>query len=305
MAPPPQADAGAATEEPRVFDRYDPVEISDYFMSRPWDLALRAGFLLGRVASVGAGVASAALAGKRGVELLEGEVAKTLTEALADSGPTFSKFGQVQEPRPSTHSFSLSTDLPHHRLLLPLLPLLRASAPAHLDPFACPAHALPSVPRCTEQALSCRPDIVGAKLAGELCSLQDQITPFDHAEALAIVREELSGVKSREAQELLGSIGDEAVAAASLGQACPPLAMNTYRSSDAIDRPSLRTSSLLHAAHDGARIGLLLILLLASGLQKSSSLRTARLSGVPRKCGGQGRGSQGAEARRDGGRRRR
>lgn len=70
------------------------------------------------------------------------------------------------------------------------------------------------------QALSSRPDIVPIGLAEEFAILQDDMNPFDTEDAKMIIREELQNlqVDSRGIDKILDSIGNEPVAAASIGQ---------------------------------------------------------------------------------------
>jgi predicted unusual protein kinase regulating ubiquinone biosynthesis (AarF/ABC1/UbiB family) len=105
---------------------------------------------------VGISVATSALQGNRGRTLIDSS-GKVLADALAEAGPTYSKFGQ---------------------------------------------------------ALSCRPDIVGEGVAAALQELQDRVPPFDHATARRIISEELGEA----GRELLDTMGQETVAAATLGQ---------------------------------------------------------------------------------------
>ena len=101
-------------------------------------------------------IALSAVKGDRGRALLDSS-GKALADALAEAGPTYSKFGQ---------------------------------------------------------ALSCRPDLVGEGIASALQELQDRVPPFDHERARQIVRDELGDA----AEELLSTMGNETVAAATLGQ---------------------------------------------------------------------------------------
>jgi len=64
------------------------------------------------------------------------------------------------------------------------------------------------------QLLSTRPDIIPGDVAAELRKLQDEVPPFDTAEAMAVIEEELG----RPASECFASIDSAPFASASIGQ---------------------------------------------------------------------------------------
>lgn len=66
------------------------------------------------------------------------------------------------------------------------------------------------------QAVSSRPDVTPPSYLKELEKLQDQIPPFDDAEAMAVMREELGTPPS----QLFSTLASSPAAAASLGQVC-------------------------------------------------------------------------------------
>jgi aarF domain-containing kinase len=80
------------------------------------------------------------------------------------------------------------------------------------------------------QALSARPDIIPRTLANALATLQDQMQPFDTTQAKEIIRVDLSSrmlgddegddddQQEEELKQLLASLSDQPVAAASIGQ---------------------------------------------------------------------------------------
>lgn len=95
---PSQPKGGSGAGGGMAWSRYDHEEIGEYFRSHPGDALSRAAKLAGFAGSVGLNIALAALAGKRGAELLEGDVSRCISDVLAEAGPTFSKFGQVGAP---------------------------------------------------------------------------------------------------------------------------------------------------------------------------------------------------------------
>lgn len=135
---------------------YDAAAIGDHFRKHPWEVAGRLWQLSRSFGSAGAAAVVAVLQGQRGSALVD-TCGAAAAAALAEAGPTYSKFGQ---------------------------------------------------------ALSCRPDLIGDGLAAALQELQDRVPPFDDAKARHIVREEL-GMAGK---DLLESMGEEPVAAATLGQ---------------------------------------------------------------------------------------
>lgn len=113
---PSQPMAGKGAEDETAWSTYDHEKIGEYFRSHPGDALSRAGKLVGFASSVGTSIAVAALAGKRGAELLEGDVARCISGVLAEAGPTFSKFGQVRCTIPCSPSLLLLARLAHaHR----------------------------------------------------------------------------------------------------------------------------------------------------------------------------------------------
>ena len=69
------------------------------------------------------------------------------------------------------------------------------------------------------QALSTRPDLLKREWLEELTRLQDDLPPFPHAVALALIETELGAP----ADQLFAEFPDFPVAAASLGQVCKRL----------------------------------------------------------------------------------
>lgn len=142
--------------EDLAWKKFDAASIGDYHREHPMQVVERLAQLTRCFSGAVAAIALAALQGQRGRALTD-SIGKALACALAEAGPTYSKFGQ---------------------------------------------------------ALSCRPDLVGEGVAAALQELQDRIPGFDDQVARTIISEEL-GERGR---ELLDSMGDQPVAAATLGQ---------------------------------------------------------------------------------------
>ncbi len=85
------------------------------------------------------------------------------------------------------------------------------------------------------QALSTRPDLIRKDFLIELIKLQDQLPPFDSAQAFEIIRVELD----REISETYSEISPEPVAAASLGQVYKARLITGEEVAVKVQRPNL------------------------------------------------------------------
>lgn len=85
------------------------------------------------------------------------------------------------------------------------------------------------------QALSTRPDLIRKDFLVELIKLQDQLPPFDSAQAFEIIRVELD----REISETYSEISPEPVAAASLGQVYKARLITGEEVAVKVQRPNL------------------------------------------------------------------
>tara|TARA_Y100001968_G_scaffold333661_1_gene398098 strand:+ start:31088 stop:32734 length:1647 start_codon:yes stop_codon:yes gene_type:complete len=85
------------------------------------------------------------------------------------------------------------------------------------------------------QALSTRPDLIRRDWLEELTNLQDNLPPFDHNEALSILKKELGDSP----EKLFDYFPDEPIASASLGQVYKAILYNNYYVAVKIQRPNL------------------------------------------------------------------
>ena len=82
-----------------MWSKYDAEAIGNYYREHPWEVFERLGLLTRCVGGVGAVIVGVFFQGQRGKTLISSS-GKALADALAEAGPTYSKFGQALSCRP-------------------------------------------------------------------------------------------------------------------------------------------------------------------------------------------------------------
>ena len=106
----PAQSAEASAQKPSAHATYDAASIRGYYRARPWELLQRLAALTRILAAPVAALLLSALQGQRGRALIDAN-GKALADALAQAGPTYSKFGQALSCRPDLVGDTLASAL--------------------------------------------------------------------------------------------------------------------------------------------------------------------------------------------------